>query len=137
MNPILLLLMSSVAAEFGVWKPQSYCVEDQYLIAVQHSYYEGYNQPMCESLCKDGMMAGMATRTYDGRNSFCCSFRGLQEGMVRCELYEGYDMAQVGIQDRQEEVNAAFTFGVFEVEGASVTRTAAALAMLAIFAINY
>ena len=136
MNLVFIFLISSVIAEFGVWQNYHYCVPDQYLIAVQNSYYEGYNQPMCEQFCNDAMMAGMATRTYDGRNSFCCSFVGLQEGQVRCELYEGYEMDRVGVQARQSEINGAFTFGVFEVEKASYISLGAFVTLFSIFAIN-
>lgn len=110
-----IFLLSSVAADFGVWMRDQYCIKDQYLISVQYSYYQGYSQEMCENFCNDSMMAGMATRTYDGRNSFCCSYVGLPDGNAQCELYEGYDTGKVGIQDRQL-ANAAFTFGVYELE---------------------
>ena len=81
------------------------------------------------------MFAGLATRTYDGRDSFCCSFVGLPDGHAQCELYEGYEMGRSSIQDR-EFANAAFTFGVFEVDAASKNNVAAILALITLFAIN-
>ena len=52
-----MFFISLASADFGIWKRESYCNTNQYLIAQQFSTDRAYNELNCQKFCNDGMQA--------------------------------------------------------------------------------